>query len=218
MPNLVSTRAPTTCGESTTPAPATATFAFVSYRIPLSTATPRRNLRKRTLGDGVMTDEKERRATTDDLPALTRHPQTEIAHNTASALVDTDIAPLILALWRHNITTNASCQGDSQRTAYISFSSGADADRFVALVHPWRLACELHPGQPPQASPWRWRANQTDDDVVWVHVAFPADELPAITAAAEQPDTRTPGEWAADHDRFNRRRLNSTAAATQAHA
>ncbi len=156
--------------------------------------------------------------TTDDLPALTRHPQTKIAHNTTTALVDEGIAPLILALWRHGITTHASCQGDSERTAYITFGSGADADRFVALIHPWRLACALHPGQPPQASPWRWRANQADDDVVWVHVAFPPTELAAITAAAEHPDTRTPSEWANDHDRFNRRRLNSTAAATQAHA
>jgi hypothetical protein len=89
-----------------------------------------------------------------DLPGETDrtwHPQVHISHGAISALVDTKIAPLILALWRHGIATQASCQGDRERMATISFCSGLDADQFVALVKPWRLACQLHPDQHPSS-------------------------------------------------------------------
>ena len=126
---------------------------------------------------------------------MTRHKQVHITHGGATALVDTGIAPLILALWRHAIATQASCQGDDERLASISFCSGTDADRFVELVKPWRLACQIHPDRHPQNTTWQWKATQLDEDAVLVHVFFPPAELPAILAAVENPDTRTFGEW-----------------------
>jgi hypothetical protein len=143
----------------------------------------------------------------------THHPQVYISRGDTSALVDEKIAPLILALWDHGIATQASCQGwtnreelpftattDDARLAGISFCSGADADRFALLVRPWRLACELHPGRHPQVNAtWRWHATQCGEAGVWVHVRFPAAELPAVLAAAEHPDTRDFGEWIDDH-------------------
>jgi hypothetical protein len=133
-----------------------------------------------------------------DLPGdtdRTPHPQVHITHGPTSALVDVGIAPLILALWRRGIDTQASCQGDNERAASISFPTGMDADHFVQLVKPWRLACELHPDQHPQNTAWRWCATQLGEDSVYVHVDFPPAELPAVTAAAEQPDMRDFREW-----------------------
>jgi hypothetical protein len=42
----------------------------------------------------------------------TRHPQISITHGDRPAPVDLEIATLILALWRQDISTHASCQGD----------------------------------------------------------------------------------------------------------
>jgi hypothetical protein len=137
--------------------------------------------------------------TTSPQPVGTLHPQVSISHGDVSALVDEKIAPLILALWRAGIATQESCQGGLQPGgfldgAFIAFSSGTDADRFAALVHPWRLDDELHPERHPQFSPWQWCAGQHGDDL-WVSVFFPAADLPAVTVAAENPDTRSFGEW-----------------------
>jgi hypothetical protein len=132
----------------------------------------------------------------DEAAPITWHPQVRIYHGDTSALVDKQMAPLILALWRNGIATQASCQGDEQRMASISFCSGVDADRFVALVHPWRLLCDLYPDSHPQSASWKWDATLGGDDgVIFVHIHFPPSDLPAILAAAQHPDTRSFGEW-----------------------
>jgi hypothetical protein len=146
--------------------------------------------------------------------SATHHEQTRITHENASAYVDVGIAPLILALWRHRIPTHASCQGDPPlceqdpgRDASISFPAGWAADAFVKLVRPWQLACEIDPQRHPQGG-WTWRAGNGfpfSDGIerLMVHVFFPPSDLPTITAAAENPDARTFGEWL--DDRHTRR-------------
>jgi hypothetical protein len=130
---------------------------------------------------------------------VTRHRQVRIDDGSISAHVDVQIAPLILALWRNSIATQASCQGDDERMASISFPMGVYADRFVRLVKPWRLAVKLHPDRHPQTTDWQWKASHGgSDDSVFVHVKFPHSELPAVTAAAEHPDGRSFGEWLDD--------------------
>lgn len=59
---------------------------------------------------------------------LLRHPHTTGYH----AHVDLAIAPLVLALWKHNIHTTLSCQEAYQpRIAYITFKTPQDNARFL---------------------------------------------------------------------------------------
>jgi hypothetical protein len=134
----------------------------------------------------------------------TWHEQTRIEHDGYWADVDVGIAPLILALWRHHIPTQASCQGhpDGHPTgdnsdASISFPTGAAADAFVQLVKPHRLSPQSHGGGAlldPHLQ-WKWRASGDGLDSVYIHVFIPPADLPVVLDAIEHPDTSTTSEW-----------------------
>lgn len=71
------------------------------------------------------------------------HRQVAVSHGDRAALVDEAIAPLIGALWRADVETVHSCQGepggdpdDMGSLAYVMFASQQDRERFAARVPP----------------------------------------------------------------------------------
>jgi hypothetical protein len=75
------------------------------------------------------------------VPAPQRHATRRISHGGVCADVDEAIAELVLQMWRHKVSTFASCEdvGDCGlgrgRLAEVSLS-GADLERFRRLIGP----------------------------------------------------------------------------------
>jgi hypothetical protein len=65
----------------------------------------------------------------------THHRQTRIRHGDREADVDEKLAPLILELWRADISTMRSCQRHSStRKVWITFAEAVGAEAFLNIV------------------------------------------------------------------------------------
>jgi hypothetical protein len=113
------------------------------------------------------------------------HRQVHIKVGDMEADVDEGMAPLILELWRANMSTVMSCQGEpsDDRQAFIMFALIYDARAFLRLVGHDELL-DHDPLQDHSAGGWGYAVNyfhRTYENVASpCIISFPPAELPAV--------------------------------------
>lgn len=161
-----------------------------------------------------------------DKKALQIHPSVSLTAPDGSQVeIDTEMAPLIHALWALGLATTASCQDFGEGTAgqrranphtpeyggdaFIAYYTGyawlkmpvSDARRLGKML----LSTEFHDRVALRWIPGSWRmhiplvfdqdSGVTPEDTAQIH--FPRNQITSLTAALEDIPSRLPGAWTA---------------------
>lgn len=127
------------------------------------------------------------------------HVEVPVTHPDGRVIgIDTDVVPLLEAMWSTGINTINSCQGHVDDLVYVVLADLADLDRLLSLVSLGTLTVNVMnddigaPDSSPE-EPWRWRYRLRPVDPNgpgrWrfiVSVEFPASHVPEVIRCLDE--------------------------------